>query len=93
MWLELGEKVCRVFYYDIVREVASWTNRKWALGVAPNRGEALGRKPGARILKLPSNIWGAELRNTDSCGGLWAYKSAQKPQIHNTESVLTKLNI
>jgi len=37
--------------------------------VAPIEGEALDRKPGARTLKSPSTVWGAELRNTYPCGG------------------------
>jgi len=40
-----------------------------ALRVAPKKGEALGRKPGAHTLKLSSTVWAAELRDTDACGG------------------------
>ena len=45
----------------------SYGKEHW--GVAPNRGEALHRKPEASTLKSPPTIWAAELRNTDSCGG------------------------
>jgi hypothetical protein len=32
------------------------------------KGRALDRKPGARSLKLPSNVWAAEPQTLGSCG-------------------------
>jgi len=42
-------------------------------GSHPKRGKALGRKPGARTLKLPSTVWAAELRDAGYCGGSLTY--------------------
>jgi hypothetical protein len=41
----------------------------WALRFAPNNGEVLDRKLGARTVKSSSTVWAAELWNTDTFGG------------------------
>ena len=38
-------------------------------GRTPRMGKALGGKPGARTLKLPSTVWASELRDAGYCRG------------------------